>query len=718
MRQFSTKQAQPAQANAVTPASSRSVTPTPGSAPAHRPSRTAVPPAGFGFSRIAVHGTTPMQLQPKLMIGASGDAFEQEADRVAEQVMHMPQPVAQSPARAGFSERPIAPGPQLQTKSLHIGDVGGLAAPPVVHDVLRSPGQPLDAATRAFMEPRFGHDFSKVRVHADARAAEAASSIGARAFTSNRGVVFGGGAYAPQTESGRRLLAHELTHVVQQQGSIYPKDGARHAGVVYERQANIAGGQSLVQRQVIPKQIEKQDDDGKEDAKEVSADYWLDVIPDADVKAGDKRQPEIIDKTKAQGGLTNFSKRTFSYAQAAKAAKKKGKAGKSAEKPDKAVESHEIATAAPLDEGVTQADVDKAVAAIVSARAKILQRYMKPIGKGGYSGYESQPKYDKERDRPHMGVSSPAVLAEEQKRYAETMKGVEASRNYTKWSKTATPTRAANAKNLKDPELRKKLQIANYIIQWEGVTSAINAYDKENVTWGWGFAAAKQAQQLTLEVFKQSAEARDAFFSAGIAVDATKKDHEEYVVVDTEKKWKLRGQDAELYIRGNKTLLSLMVNVAQGLLPEKPSQGSPDKKASEIDYLNSFGGWKDESKQPDANPKADPAVEQAVLDANFETLLANTLAGSDKILEDEDWTIEQAALAAHAIHAAPGLYSWKDWAKLKPHEIKDIVQEIHKTTTAPNAFNTIVVPLEWRAMLNEPKKQKVGKGKKKEAAKK
>jgi hypothetical protein len=703
--------------------------------PEHDPSRTAALPVGFDFGQIAVHGTTPMRIQRKLMIGEPGDALEQEADRVADQVMRMPQPAAQSPARAGFSERPGAPAAQVQTKPVHTGDGGGLAAPPVVHDVLRSPGQPLDAATRAFMEPRFGHDFGKVRVHADARAAEAASSIDARAFTSDRSVVFGGGAYAPQTESGRRLLAHELTHVVQQ-GSVYLKDGMGHGGAAHERQANIADGQSLVQRQLIPKLFEEQDESMEKDAKEeVRADYWLNVIPDADVKAGDQRQREIIDKTKAQGGLTNFSKRTFSYAQSSKPAKKKGKAGKSAKKPDKAVESHEIATAAPLDEGVTQADVDKAVAAIVAARAKILQRYMTPIGKGGYSGYESQPKYDKERDWPHMGVSSPAVLAEEQKRYAETMKGVEASRNYTKWSKTATPTRVADAKNLKDPKLQKKLQIANYIIQWEGVTSAINSYDKENVTWGWGFAAANQAQQLTLEVFKQSPEARDAFFRAGIAVDATKKGHEEYVVVDTERKWKLRGQDAELYIRGNKTLLSLMVDVAQGVLPEKSAQdeGGSGKHAWEHDYLNSYdfsaGQGSLAGQRTSARPrkrqneksenavKADPAVAQAVLDANFETLLANTLAGSDKILEDEDWTIEQAALAAHAIHAAPSSYSWKDWAKLKPHEIKDIVQEIHKTTTSSDAFNTIVVPPEWRALINEPKKPKVEKGKK-EAPKK
>lgn len=88
--------------------------------------------------------------------------------------------------------------------------------PPIVHDVLRSPGQPLDAQTRAFMEPRFGHDFSNVRVHTDENAAESARAVDALAYTVGHNVVFGAGQYAPNTGVGRRLLAHELTHVAQQ----------------------------------------------------------------------------------------------------------------------------------------------------------------------------------------------------------------------------------------------------------------------------------------------------------------------------------------------------------------------------------------------------------------------------------------------------------------------------------------------------------------------
>src|SRR5262249_8882606 len=91
--------------------------------------------------------------------------------------------------------------------------------PPVVHEVLRSPGQPIDPNVCAFMESRFGHNFSQVRVHADSRASDSARAVNASAYTVGRDVFFQAGRYRPETEAGRRLLAHELTHVVQQAGN-------------------------------------------------------------------------------------------------------------------------------------------------------------------------------------------------------------------------------------------------------------------------------------------------------------------------------------------------------------------------------------------------------------------------------------------------------------------------------------------------------------------
>jgi hypothetical protein len=89
-----------------------------------------------------------------------------------------------------------------------------------VHDVLRSSGLALDAGERSFFESRFAHDFSHVRVHTDAKAAESARSVNATAYTVGADIVFANGQYAPHTRAGRQLLAHELTHVVQQRGRL------------------------------------------------------------------------------------------------------------------------------------------------------------------------------------------------------------------------------------------------------------------------------------------------------------------------------------------------------------------------------------------------------------------------------------------------------------------------------------------------------------------
>lgn len=117
--------------------------------------------------------------------------------------------------------------------------------PPIVHDVLRSPGQPLDAATRAFMEPRFGHDFSNVRVHTDTTAAESARAVNALAYTVGPNVVFDTGQYTPEASEGKRLLAHELAHVVQQGPQPYEADQLiiGLADGIYEHEANYVADQ-------------------------------------------------------------------------------------------------------------------------------------------------------------------------------------------------------------------------------------------------------------------------------------------------------------------------------------------------------------------------------------------------------------------------------------------------------------------------------------------
>ena len=131
---------------------------------------------------------------------------------------------------------------QLTLQSRAASEAERTEVPPIVHDVLHSPGDPLDPTTRTFMESRFGHDFGRVRVHTDARAAESAREVDALAYTVGRDVVFAAGQFAPGTASGKRLLAHELTHVAQQGGasSIDTVKGVASAGDASEWAADSA----------------------------------------------------------------------------------------------------------------------------------------------------------------------------------------------------------------------------------------------------------------------------------------------------------------------------------------------------------------------------------------------------------------------------------------------------------------------------------------------
>ena len=168
-------------------------------------------------------------LQAKFLAGPADD---DENGRLAE-LMRISQASDAQPARDGsLLKRQIwARSAAGETRPTHAiaRDISTAAtgdratvAPPVAFDGLRSPGQPLDAVTRAYFEPRFNRDFGKVCVHTDGRAAEAASAVQARAFTLGHDIVFGQGQYAPSTSRGARLLAHELTHVVQQSSSASP----------------------------------------------------------------------------------------------------------------------------------------------------------------------------------------------------------------------------------------------------------------------------------------------------------------------------------------------------------------------------------------------------------------------------------------------------------------------------------------------------------------
>lgn len=203
-------------------------------------------------------------LQTKLKIGAPGDSYEREADRIAEKVMA-------APTHAKISNAP----PHIQRFA---GQSHGQmdAAPASVNHTLANPGRPLEPALRQDMEQRFGHDFGRVRVHTGAAAEQSARDVNANAYTMGPDIVFGAGRFAPGTTEGRRLIAHELTHVVQQRGSngirVDPSHEKRGLSPMSQQDAIptanaqapgprvSVGAERAVQREVNPKQIQEAGD--------------------------------------------------------------------------------------------------------------------------------------------------------------------------------------------------------------------------------------------------------------------------------------------------------------------------------------------------------------------------------------------------------------------------------------------------------------------------
>ena len=183
------------------------------------------------FSGVQVYHDAPPIIQYKLTINQPGDRYEQEADHVADRVIRMSVPAQDkiTPRIEPLIQRQMddevedleEEDLEEEEKPLQKKENGSQTLdlkPNLVSriETLHGGGQPLSQEQRMFFEPRFGYDFSQVRIHTSSHAAETASRIGARAYTIGQDVVFGAGQYAPQTSEGQRLLAHELTHVIQQ----------------------------------------------------------------------------------------------------------------------------------------------------------------------------------------------------------------------------------------------------------------------------------------------------------------------------------------------------------------------------------------------------------------------------------------------------------------------------------------------------------------------
>ncbi len=210
-------------------------------------------------------GTNRVRLQTKLAVGERGDRYEQEADRIAAQML-----ASEGPRRAENGTGHIS-----RDGHWPVGPTAPANVPPIIHEVLNSPGQPLDEGTRSFFEPRFGHDFSQVRVHADSKATESAKAVDAFAYTVAPHIVFSRDHFAPSSLAGRSLIAHELTHIVQQSQSSaltiatsaapVPAPGIEASAIPALANPQIrpsqAAGMAMLQRSPAPAEPKKQPTD-------------------------------------------------------------------------------------------------------------------------------------------------------------------------------------------------------------------------------------------------------------------------------------------------------------------------------------------------------------------------------------------------------------------------------------------------------------------------
>jgi uncharacterized protein DUF4157 len=241
-------------------------------------------------------------VQAKLVVGPPGDIYEQEADRVADQILQGPQPaqtllgigqtnlqrkcVACSSGTDGCSScaeeqviqpKPIASAGQQQTgREISGTELAGV-------DRLRSGGQPLSKEEREFFEPRLGHDLGDVRIHANGPAADSARLLRAHAYTTANHVVFAAGQYSPQSPTGRRLLAHELVHTLQQRGGI-PAGVVRRQPEGPGTDPQTFGGGNFARLSDIP------------------SEKWSDQIEYEYRKRGDDTRADAIRACRLQGG--------------------------------------------------------------------------------------------------------------------------------------------------------------------------------------------------------------------------------------------------------------------------------------------------------------------------------------------------------------------------------------------------------------------------------
>lgn len=506
------------------------------------------------------------------------------------------------------------------------------SASSLVSDALGTPGEPLQQNVRRNFESSFQHDFSDVRVHRDERAAVSAEAVNANAYTVGRDIVFASGYYAPETGEGDRLIAHELTHVMQQRGG-----ASNLSSHLHDEQASAlrVSHPSDAAEQEADRVAQAVTQSGASQAASPTLQHSIDA--GAVVQRQDKKEPE-------EGKKPEEEKK----ADAPAAPAPTPAAAPAAAPADDVLKWPDLLPSNSI-EPINIKKSDPARYAKMQEICKQIKDYRQTIPIKNMPG----KKYTVFDQSPNPDPSSSSPNFKDKSKEAD---------DYRAWLKTAqTPEEQAKKSQNQpvDDELRIQLVIWRELLgdektPGEGDPSAMNYYDSEGITWGAGFSGKGQMQEMMYKHLFQKDKAggpdvdnksvKETFLRAGIDVVKNGSQYN-FVVVDVNGLWKLPQSEGVKVIKADTHLLSLFVDVAQGI--DVP----PTQKAA-------AGG----QPQPKAAPQSSAGgARQAVYNAQWEQFKSH--AGNIHTFVDQlkGWKSNDAlSFAGHIVHW--GKAQWSELA--------------------------------------------------------
>jgi hypothetical protein len=518
------------------------------------------------------------------------------------------------------------------------------SAASLVSDALSAPGEPLDQTVRNNFESRFQQDFSDVRVHRDERASQSAQAVNAHAYTVGRDIVFSAGQYKPETGAGNRLIAHELTHVLQQRGA--GNQPARHGAMAgsLTRHSN-EQAHSLTRTETNRSSTSSLRVSNPSDASEQEADRVAQAVTE-NVGAAHTALPSVKHATDS-GLLVQRDKADAAHAAPPAAAATDADVLNWPQiLPANSIEHLSIKKNDP-----TRYAMMTAICAKIKEFRKTIP--IKAMKSNKYTVFDQSPQPTPALPTPNFDDT--------------TTQG----KDYRKWLKGAqTPEEQDKEYNhLKvedDDELRIQLVLWHELMgdektPGEGDPSAMNAYDSEGITWGAGFSGKGPMQEMMYKhLFQRERQdgpnsdnraVEETFLRAGINVTKGDGSTFKFVVVDVNGLWQMPQSEGVKVIKADKHLLSIFTDVAQG---GDFMQSEEDREVWKSDL-----GQYILAHDPQMPYKG---ARQAVYNAQWEQFKSRAGNIKSVVPQLKGWNPNSLAFAGHIMHWGITGLTWSDFA--------------------------------------------------------